>query len=82
MKEFFNYRLKYPSYVEGLNYIFNNYNKNNLFKDVVTSAMQSGFTEPDPKIDLSGIEGSKTSNTLEVLKVFSISLSPKSIAVI
>ena len=24
MKEFFNYRLKYPSYVEGLNYIFNN----------------------------------------------------------
>ena len=24
MKEFFNYRLKYPTYVEGLNYIFNN----------------------------------------------------------
>ena len=24
MKEFFNYKLKYPSYVEGLNYIFNN----------------------------------------------------------
>ena len=23
MKEFFNYKLKYPSYVEGLNYIFN-----------------------------------------------------------
>ena len=40
----------------SLNYIFNNYNKNNLFKDVVTSAMQSGFTEPDPKIDLSGID--------------------------
>ena len=24
MKEFFNYELKYPTYVEGLNYIFNN----------------------------------------------------------
>tara|TARA_E500000331_G_C17212318_1_gene694324 strand:- start:334 stop:1209 length:876 start_codon:yes stop_codon:yes gene_type:complete len=24
MKEFFNYKLKYPTYVEGLNYIFNN----------------------------------------------------------
>ena len=24
MKEFFNYRLKYPTYIEGLNYIFNN----------------------------------------------------------
>ena len=24
MKEFFNYKLKYPSYIDGLNYIFNN----------------------------------------------------------
>ena len=24
MKEFFNHKLKYPTYVEGLNYIFNN----------------------------------------------------------
>ena len=24
MKFFFNYKLKYPTYVEGLNYIFNN----------------------------------------------------------
>ena len=24
MKDFFNYKLKYPSYIEGLNYIFNN----------------------------------------------------------
>ena len=24
VKEFFNYKLKYPTYVEGLNYIFNN----------------------------------------------------------
>ena len=25
MKEFFNYRLKFPTYVEGLNYIKNNF---------------------------------------------------------
>ena len=24
MKEYFNYKLKFPTYVEGLNYIFNN----------------------------------------------------------
>ena len=24
MKEFFNYKLKYPTYIEGLNYILNN----------------------------------------------------------
>jgi len=24
MKKFFNHKLKYPTYVEGLNYIFNN----------------------------------------------------------
>ena len=24
MKEFFNYKLKYPTYIEGLNYIYNN----------------------------------------------------------
>ena len=40
----------------SLNYIFNNYNDNNLFKDVVENAMNSGFTEPNPKIDLSGID--------------------------
>ena len=24
MKEYFNYKLKYPTYIEGLNYIYNN----------------------------------------------------------
>ena len=40
----------------SLNFIFNNYNNSNTFKEVVQKAMDEGFTEPDPKIDLSGID--------------------------
>jgi aspartokinase/homoserine dehydrogenase 1 len=40
----------------SLNFIFNNFDKNNTFHDVVKEAGVQGFTEPDPKIDLSGID--------------------------
>ena len=40
----------------SLNFIFNNFDKNNTFHDVVKEAGIQGFTEPDPKIDLSGID--------------------------
>ncbi|UQD57296.1 bifunctional aspartate kinase/homoserine dehydrogenase I [Flavobacterium sp. K5-23] len=40
----------------SLNFIFNNFDKNNSFYDVVKEAGVQGFTEPDPKIDLSGID--------------------------
>ncbi|MCV9926805.1 bifunctional aspartate kinase/homoserine dehydrogenase I [Flavobacterium sp. LS1R49] len=40
----------------SLNFIFNNFNKDNSFHDVVKEAGVQGFTEPDPKIDLSGID--------------------------
>ena len=40
----------------SLNYIFNNFNHKNSFSNVVKSAMDEGYTEPDPKIDLSGID--------------------------
>ena len=40
----------------SLNFIFNNFNENNTFHDVVKEAGIQGFTEPDPKIDLSGID--------------------------
>ncbi len=40
----------------SLNFIFNNFNENNTFHDVVKEAGVQGFTEPDPKIDLSGID--------------------------
>lgn len=40
----------------SLNFIFNNFDKNNTFDKVVKEAGIQGFTEPDPKIDLSGID--------------------------
>ena len=40
----------------SLNYIFNNYNKSTTFHDVVKQAQIEGYTEPDPRIDLSGVD--------------------------
>jgi len=40
----------------SLNFIFNNFDEINTFHDVVKEAGVQGFTEPDPKIDLSGID--------------------------
>ncbi|WP_412559532.1 bifunctional aspartate kinase/homoserine dehydrogenase I [Winogradskyella sp. MIT101101] len=40
----------------SLNFIFNNFNENNSFHDVVKQAQKEGYTEPDPRIDLSGVD--------------------------
>ena len=40
----------------SLNFVFNEFNEKTTFKNVVKQAMEAGFTEPDPKIDLSGID--------------------------
>lgn len=40
----------------SLNFIFNNFNAENSFYEVVKQAGIEGFTEPDPRIDLSGID--------------------------
>lgn len=40
----------------SLNFVFNNFNVSNTFHDVVAQAQSEGFTEPDPKIDLSGVD--------------------------
>jgi aspartokinase/homoserine dehydrogenase 1 len=40
----------------SLNFIFNNFSENYNFHDVVKVAGVQGFTEPDPKIDLSGVD--------------------------
>jgi aspartokinase/homoserine dehydrogenase 1 len=40
----------------SLNFVFNNFNKNTTFHDVVAAAQKEGYTEPDPKIDLSGVD--------------------------
>ncbi|MCL6295117.1 bifunctional aspartate kinase/homoserine dehydrogenase I [Jejuia spongiicola] len=40
----------------SLNFVFNNYNDSNTFYDVVKQADAEGYTEPDPRIDLSGVD--------------------------
>ena len=40
----------------SLNFVFNNYSENISFHDVVKQAQKEGYTEPDPKIDLSGVD--------------------------
>jgi aspartokinase/homoserine dehydrogenase 1 len=40
----------------SLNFIFNNFSDTYSFHDIVKEAGVQGFTEPDPKIDLSGVD--------------------------
>jgi aspartokinase/homoserine dehydrogenase 1 len=40
----------------SLNFIMNEFNKGCSFVEAVKMAMEQGFTEPDPKIDLSGMD--------------------------
>ena len=40
----------------SLNFVFNEFNDKTTFRKVVQQAMDAGFTEPDPKIDLSGVD--------------------------
>jgi aspartokinase/homoserine dehydrogenase 1 len=40
----------------SLNFVFNNFDEDSTFHDVVAQAQKEGYTEPDPKIDLSGVD--------------------------
>ncbi|MCG8733655.1 bifunctional aspartate kinase/homoserine dehydrogenase I [Tenacibaculum finnmarkense] len=40
----------------SLNFVFNNFDEKTTFHNVVTEAQKEGYTEPDPKIDLSGVD--------------------------
>jgi aspartokinase/homoserine dehydrogenase 1 len=40
----------------SLNFVFNNFDEDSTFHDVVSQAQKEGYTEPDPKIDLSGVD--------------------------
>ena len=40
----------------SLNFVFNNFNEENSFYNVVEQAGIQGYTEPDPRIDLSGVD--------------------------
>jgi len=49
--------LKIQAVLSGsLNFIFNNFNDTVSFHDIVKRAQEEGYTEPDPKIDLSGVD--------------------------
>ncbi len=39
-----------------LNFVFNNYNGSRSFSSVVRQAQNEGYTEPDPRLDLSGTD--------------------------
>jgi bifunctional aspartokinase / homoserine dehydrogenase 1 len=39
-----------------LNFVFNNYNGEKKFADIVKQAQDEGYTEPDPRLDLSGTD--------------------------
>ena len=40
----------------SVSYIFNNFSASNSFSKVVSQAAEKGYTEPDPRIDLNGID--------------------------
>lgn len=40
----------------SLNFVFNNFSSGDSFHDVVQQAKTEGYTEPDPRIDLSGVD--------------------------
>lgn len=40
----------------SLNFVFNNFKSGDSFYDVVQQAKEEGYTEPDPRIDLSGVD--------------------------
>jgi aspartokinase/homoserine dehydrogenase 1 len=40
----------------SLNFIFNNFNETTTFKNVVLNAQKAGYTEPDPRVDLNGVD--------------------------
>ncbi|MCF6348972.1 MAG: bifunctional aspartate kinase/homoserine dehydrogenase I, partial [Flavobacteriaceae bacterium] len=49
--------LKIQAVLSGsLNFIFNNFTSKTNFYDIVKQAQQEGYTEPDPRIDLSGVD--------------------------
>ena len=49
--------LKIQAVLSGsLNFVWNNFNDKTTFYEIVKRAQEEGYTEPDPKIDLSGID--------------------------
>lgn len=68
-----------------LNFVFNHYNGEQSFADVVKQAQDEGYTEPDPRLDLSGTDvmrkimilARETGERLELEDVHNISFMPE-----
>lgn len=78
--------LKIQAVLSGsLNFVFNNFNDSTTFHDIVKKAQQEGYTEPDPKIDLSGVDvmrkililARESGNVLDIEDIENQSFLPK-----
>ena len=69
-----------------LNFVFNNYNGERSFSEVVKQAQKEGYTEPDPRLDLSGTDvmrkimilARETGEKLEMEEISNNSFLPES----
>lgn len=69
-----------------LNFVFNNYTGERSFSEVVKQAQEEGYTEPDPRLDLSGTDvmrkimilARETGETLEMNQIKNNSFLPES----
>ncbi len=69
-----------------LNFVFNNYNGQKNFASIVKQAQDEGYTEPDPRLDLSGVDvmrkimilGRETGEKMEMDDIENKSFMPES----
>ena len=69
-----------------LNFVFNNYNGEKSFATVVRQAQEEGYTEPDPRLDLSGTDvmrkimilAREAGEAIEMTDIYNDSFMPES----